>query len=46
MPIQDDLLGDYQNDPEFRSSFQQWVNDLWEEKDRKISLMLGVDNDN
>jgi 1-acyl-sn-glycerol-3-phosphate acyltransferase len=46
MPIQGDLLGDYQNDPEFRSSFQQWVNDLWEEKDRKISLMLGVDNDN
>ena len=45
MPIQDNLLGDYQNDPEFRSSFQQWVNDLWEEKDHQITLMLGTNID-
>ncbi|MGJ8646501.1 MAG: acyltransferase [Marinomonas colpomeniae] len=45
MPIQDNLLGDYQNDPEFRSSFQQWVNNLWEEKDRQITLMLDIDTD-
>lgn len=45
MPIKDSLLGDYQNDSEFRSSFQQWVNDLWEEKDRQITLMLDIDTD-
>ncbi len=30
------LLGDYENDPEFRARFQIWVNALWEEKDRLL----------
>lgn len=25
--------GDYQNDPDFRAQFQQWVSDLWVQKD-------------
>ena len=29
--------GDYQNDPQFRDQFQQWVNELWEEKDRSLT---------
>ena len=28
--------GDYANDPEFRQYMQQWVAQLWEEKDRRI----------
>lgn len=25
--------GDYENDPDFREKFQQWINELWNEKD-------------
>ncbi|MDQ2069616.1 acyltransferase [Natronospira bacteriovora] len=31
--------GDYQNDPEFRERFQEWVNRLWEEKDQLLEEM-------
>lgn len=30
--ISQDLIGDYQNDPSFKSSFQQWLNQLWQVK--------------
>jgi len=33
--------GDYQNDPEFRARFQQWMNRLWEEKDQLLEEMKG-----
>lgn len=29
--------GDYQNDQEFRKQFQQWLTEIWEEKDRLIT---------
>ena len=29
--------GDYESDPEFRARFQDWINGLWEEKDRLIA---------
>lgn len=29
--------GDYQNDMEFRKQFQQWLTEIWEEKDRLIT---------
>ncbi|MGO2232508.1 MAG: acyltransferase [Marinomonas sp.] len=32
MPIDDSLLGNYQDDAEYRAYFQQWVNGLWQEK--------------
>lgn len=35
--ITDQLIGDYQNDPVFRVQFQEWLNTLWEEKDREIT---------
>jgi 1-acyl-sn-glycerol-3-phosphate acyltransferase len=38
-PIPASLLGDYTNDLEFRQRFQQWVNELWEEKDQLLSDM-------
>jgi 1-acyl-sn-glycerol-3-phosphate acyltransferase len=41
MPIPGELRGgDYQNDPEFRQRFQAWMNQLWQDKDQRISEML------
>lgn len=37
IPVTDDLLGDYQNDADFRAHFQNWINTLWAEKDAKLS---------
>ncbi|WP_339648180.1 acyltransferase [Halopseudomonas pelagia] len=30
------FAGDYSNDPVFRTEFQRWVNQLWEDKDRRL----------
>jgi 1-acyl-sn-glycerol-3-phosphate acyltransferase len=40
LPIDSSLLGDYQNDAEYRAYFQEWVNDLWRQKDQQIELLL------
>lgn len=34
MPIGPELLGNYTDDQLFRKKFQNWLNDLWAEKDR------------
>ena len=34
------LRGDYQNDPEYRRRFQEWVLELWAVKDRRITRLL------
>lgn len=40
VPIPAELTGgDYQNDPEFRSRFRAWINDLWHGKDALIEDM-------
>ncbi|MFC3941858.1 acyltransferase [Pseudomonas gingeri NCPPB 3146 = LMG 5327] len=31
--------GDYENDPAFREHIQNWVNQLWSEKDRRIAAL-------
>jgi 1-acyl-sn-glycerol-3-phosphate acyltransferase len=36
LPITDDLIGDYANDPEFKTHFQKWLNQRWHEKDAII----------
>lgn len=36
VPITPDLLGNYTNDPDYRERFQQWLNRMWEGKDRFI----------
>lgn len=33
------VRGDYRNDPEFRARFQQWISDLWHDKDERIGLI-------
>jgi len=39
-PLSSELLGDYFNDGEFRERFQEWLNTLWEEKDRQIEHLM------
>lgn len=31
--------GDYENDSEFRATFQEWVQDLWQEKDQTLQSL-------
>lgn len=33
------LAGNYEDDPAFRERFQQWVDQIWQEKDQLITLM-------
>jgi len=33
------FAGDYANDPAFREVFQQWVNELWSDKDERIEAL-------
>lgn len=37
--IEPELIGDYDNDRKFRINFQRWLNDIWLNKDVKISAM-------
>jgi hypothetical protein len=34
--ITDEIRGDYVNDPEFSIKFQNWLNDFWAKKDKKL----------
>lgn len=36
IPMSDDLTGNYYEDREYRKNFQQWINGIWEEKDKMI----------
>lgn len=40
LPITEEMLGDYFHDEAFRDAFQNWLNALWEQKDRCIQGML------
>jgi len=35
-PITQEILGDYENDREYRTRFQAWLNQMWQEKDDEI----------
>ncbi|WP_300667468.1 acyltransferase [Desulfoluna sp.] len=39
MEVTDDIIGSYENDPDFRAHFQSWINGVWEEKDRRIDQL-------
>ncbi|MEK6807123.1 MAG: acyltransferase [Pseudomonadota bacterium] len=40
-PIPQDLIaGDYQGDAEFRTRFQNWLNELWTRKDARLDRMI------
>lgn len=38
LPIEPTLLGDY-NDAEYRQRFQQWINQLWQQKDQTLAAL-------
>jgi 1-acyl-sn-glycerol-3-phosphate acyltransferase len=40
LPVTPEMLGDYANDGQFRVALQQWLNDLWAEKNRHIDIMM------
>jgi 1-acyl-sn-glycerol-3-phosphate acyltransferase len=41
LPIPGHFIGaDYENDTECREAFQQWLQDIWQEKDRQIAAIL------
>ena len=40
--ITPDMLGDYENDIEFRARFQRWLNTVWEEKQKTIERLKGI----
>lgn len=41
IPITEALIGDYQNDKQFRVQFQHWLNDVWHEKDAILIQEIG-----
>ena len=41
--LTEDIIGDYFNDEEFKKRFQDWLNDLWAEKDGLMDKMLEVE---
>lgn len=41
--LSNDLIGNYEEDREFRVHFQAWLNTLWLEKDRRIAQVLRVE---
>lgn len=43
LPITPGLSGDYFNDPEYKAYFFEWLNTLWEEKDRKIDALKAAE---
>ena len=40
LPIDSEMMGDYLQDPQFKRGFQNWLNSLWQEKDRDLARML------
>ncbi len=41
LPVTEDVIGDYFNDDSFKIKFQQWLNGVWEQKDRLIESLVG-----
>lgn len=41
LPVTDETIGDYFNNPSFKERFQNWLNDLWLAKDKRLQQLLG-----
>jgi 1-acyl-sn-glycerol-3-phosphate acyltransferase len=39
IPVTEQLLGDYFQNPDFQEAFRAWLNRLWSEKDRQITTL-------
>jgi 1-acyl-sn-glycerol-3-phosphate acyltransferase len=42
LPVDENLMGDYLRDAQFKHGFQDWLNALWREKDLRLAAMLAV----
>lgn len=40
LPVTENLIGDYENDRNFRPQLQQWFNEIWERNDHLIDRQL------
>lgn len=40
LPIEEQMIGDYHNDPEFQQGFQGWLNQFWRGKDRLLNSLV------
>lgn len=40
MPVKKDIIGDYEQDSEFKKQFQTWINEVWVEKDKQLDRMM------
>jgi 1-acyl-sn-glycerol-3-phosphate acyltransferase len=40
LPISNDMMGDYLQDPQFKREFQNWLNRLWQQKDQDLARMI------
>ena len=45
LPVSENLIGDYQDDAGFKTQFQAWINQLWQQKDQRISALKAELND-
>ena len=46
LPVPTDLaIGDYANDPAVREAFQQWMQQIWQDKDEQIARLLSSPGD-
>ena len=46
LPVPTDLAtGDYANDPAVREAFQQWMQQIWQDKDEQIARLLSCPAD-
>ncbi|MGL5036884.1 MAG: acyltransferase, partial [Aeromonas sp.] len=36
LPVDEALIGDYFNDPQFKRDFQTWLTQRWQEKDQQL----------
>ncbi|MGY3902606.1 acyltransferase [Aeromonas lusitana] len=43
LPVDEQLVGDYFNDKQFKRGFQQWLNQRWQEKDRTLAQWQEAD---
>jgi 1-acyl-sn-glycerol-3-phosphate acyltransferase len=41
-PVTDEIIGDYFNDEKFKQGFQNWLNLVWQNKDKLITRLKGA----
>jgi hypothetical protein len=40
--VNDKIIGDYFNDEKFKQGFQDWLNTVWQNKDKLITHLKGT----